>query len=110
MLLMHCYWTMRLYGNMKAVFSTMELNEKLRTPLTFPEIERVCNLAQERGFDSLDEEKTAEAKIRGFRNAGLNFSSTSLYYKFEVKDEELPHLKTIEKPHSTTQPQGAPKE
>ena len=95
---------------MQAVFSTMDLNERLKTPLSFPEIERVCNLAQERGFDSLDEEKTTQAKKRGFVNAGLNYSSGSLYYKFDVKDEELPHLKTITKPQSTTNPQGVPKE
>lgn len=110
MLLMYCYWTMRLYGNFKAVNDTMEMNDKLRTPLTFPEIERICNLAQERGFDSLDEEKSSQAKIRGFMNAGLNYTSDSLYYKFEVKEEELPHLKTIEKPQSITEPQGVPEE
>ena len=109
MLLMHCYWTMRLYGNWVAVSDTMDLNDKLKHPLTFPEIEQICNLAQERGFDSLDPEKTAQAKLKGFINAGLNYTSGSLYYKFDVRDEELPHLKTIEKPKSTTEPQGAPK-
>lgn len=108
MLLMHCYWTMRLYGNWVAVSDTMDLNDKLKHPFPFPEIEQICNLAQERGFDSLDPEKNAQAKLKGFANAGLNYTSGSLYYKFDVRDEELPHLKTIEKPQSSTYPQGIP--
>lgn len=92
MLLMHCYWTFRLYGNVKAVFSTMDLNEKLRTPLSFAEIEHICNLAQERGFNSIDDEKNAQAEKQGFVNAGLNYTKDSLYYKFEIKEEEIPLL------------------
>ena len=109
MLLMLCYWTMREAGNFKAVSDTMELNDKLKHPLSFTEIEQVCNLAQERGFDSFDEEKTLQANLRGFKNAGLNYTSSSLFYKFEVTDEELSYLKTIYKPQSTIQPQGARK-
>ena len=108
MLLMHCYWTMRLHGNIKAVCETMDLNDKLKNPLSFPEIERVCNLAQERGFDSLDPEKSAQAQIKGFVDAGINYTSDSLYFKFEVQEDELKHLKTIERPQSSTDPQGAP--
>ena len=107
MLLMHCYWTMRESGNFKAVWDTMELNDKLKRPLSFAEIEQVCNLAQERGFDSFDEEKTLQANLRGFKNAGLNYTGISLYYKFEVTDEEATHLKTIMKTQSTINPQGA---
>ena len=110
MLLMMCYWTMRTGGNYKAVSDTMEMNDKLRRPLSFQEIEQVCNLAQERGFDSMAEEKSSQAKIRGFVNAGLNYTSDSLYYKFEVKEAELPHLKTIKKPKSMIMPQGVPEE
>lgn len=95
MLLMYCYWTMREAGNFKAVWDTMELNDKLKQPLSFAEIEQVCNLAQERGFDSLDEEKTIQANLRGFKNAGLNYTSISLYHKFEVTEEEANLLKTI---------------
>lgn len=108
MLLMHCYWSMRLYGNYVAVIDTMRLNDKLKHPLTFPEIERVCNLAQERGFDSWDPEKNAQAQIRGFVNAGINYTNDSLYHKFNVQEHELNYLKTIERPHSSTNPQGAP--
>lgn len=108
MLFAMCYWTMRIAGNMKAVCDTMDMNDRLKRSLSFPEIEKACNDAQELGFDALDEQKNKEAIAKGFPNAGLNWTSATLYYKFEVTDEELTHLKTIGKPINKTQPWGIP--
>jgi hypothetical protein len=108
MLLATCYWIMLLAGNLKAVNDTMEMNNRLKRPLTFLEIERVCNEAQEKGFDALDDEKNEEAKEHGFPGAGLNWTSDSLYHKFMVQDHELQDLKTIGKPVDKTKPWGVP--
>lgn len=108
MLLTMCYWTMQLKGNYAAVSDTMDMNDRLKRPLPFPEIEEICNIAQEYGFDALDEEKNAAAIADGFPGAGLNWTSSSLYYKFNISDDELPHLNTIGKPIDKTKPWGIP--
>lgn len=108
MLMAMCYWIMRLRGNYAAVSETMDMNERLKRPLTFPEIEEICNVAQEYGFDAMNEIKNAAAIADGFPGAGLNWTSASLYYKFNIDDAELPHLKTIGKPIDKTKPWGIP--
>lgn len=108
MLLATCYWIMLLEGNLKAVTDTMKLNDRLKRPLTFLEIERICNEAQDKGFEALDDEKNEAAKKLGFPGAGLNWTSDSLYHRFMVEDHELPYLKTIGKPVDKTKPWGVP--
>ena len=108
MLLATCYWIMRIEGNLKAVTDTMEINDRLKRPLTFLEIERVCNEAQEKGFEALDDKKNEEAIAMGLPGAGLNWTSDSLYHKFMVEDHELQHLKTIGKPVNKNKPWGIP--
>lgn len=108
MLLNMCYWTMQLEGNAKAVCDTMDMNDRLKRSLPFKDIEAICNEAQEKGFDALDPIKNFKAQADGFPDAGLNWTSASLYYKFEVTEEELPHLKTIGKPVHKTNPWGIP--
>ena len=108
MLMCMCYWTMSIAGNMKAVCDTMDMNDRLKRPLPFPEIEKVCNDAQDLGFAALDEQKNREARAMGFPGAGLNWTSASLYHKFEVTEDELPHLKTIGKPVDKLKPWGVP--
>lgn len=108
MLLGMCYWTMAVEGNVKAVCDTMDMNDRLKRPLPFQEIEKVCNDAQELGFAAMDEEKNREARAMGLPGAGLNWTSGSLYHAFEVTEDELPHLKTIGKPIDKTKPWGIP--
>lgn len=108
MLLGMCYWTMSIAGNVKAVCDTMDMNDQLKRPFPFQDIERICNDAQELGFAALDEVKNYEARALGYPGAGLNWTSVSLYHKFEVTDEELPHLKTIGKPIDKNKPWGIP--
>ena len=109
MLLCMSYWTMLLKGNFKAIDEAMSMNERLKRPLPFAEIEQICNAAQEYGFNAMDDEKNREAEANGFPDAGLNWTSASLYYKFMVTDDELPHLKTIGKPVDKTKPWGVPR-
>lgn len=108
MLFCLCYWTMTVSGNVKAVCDTMDMNDRLKRPLPFPEIEKVCNDAQDLAFAALDEQKNREAREMGLPGAGLNWTSASLYHKFEVTEEELPYLKTIGKPIDKLKPWGIP--
>ena len=108
MLFCMCYWTMAIAGNMKAVCDTMDMNDRLKKPLPFRDIEKACNDAQELGFAALDEKKNREAMAMGFPGAGLNWTSAALYHKFEVTEDELPHLKTIGKPVDKLKPWGIP--
>lgn len=108
MLLGMCYWTMVTAGNMKAVCDTMDMNDRLKKPLSFPEVEKVCNNAQQLGFAAMDEKKNKEAIALGYPGAGLNWTSATLYHKFEVTETELPHLKTIGKPVDKLKPWGIP--
>lgn len=108
MLLAMCYWTMQLEGNGKAVCDTMDMNDRLKRSLPFKEIEKICNDAQDMGFAAIDPIKNYAAQAQGYPDAGLNWTSINLYYKFEVTDEELPHLKTIGKRIDKTKPWGIP--
>ena len=108
MLLGMCYWTMVIAGNVKAVCDTMDMNDRLKKPLSFPEVEKVCNNAQQLGFAAMDEKKNKEAIELGYPGAGLNWTSATLYHKFEVTEAELPHLKTIGKPVDKLKPWGIP--
>lgn len=108
MLLALCYWTMQIKGNFEAVKETMEMNDRLKRPLQFAEIERICNTAQEYGFRAIDTEENERAIKKGLPGAGLNWTSATLFYKFGVTEEELQHLKTIGKPVDKTKPWGIP--
>ena len=109
MLLAMCYWTFMTSGNWKAVDETMEMNDRLKRPLAFQDIESICNAAQEKGFTVLDDEKAnEEARAMGYPDAGYNWTSDRLYHLFQVTEEELPYLSTIGKPISKISPQGVP--
>lgn len=108
MLLNMCYWIMRIRGNGAAVTETMDMNDRMKRPLPFSEIEKICNTAQEYGFKAMDNWENYKAECEGFPDAGLNWTSINLYHKFGVEDNEQPYLKTIGKPLSKTKPWGIP--
>ena len=101
LLLLNCYYRMRSKDdniNWTAIDNTYGLNDTLQNPFSTSEAIKICEVAMERYMDSLDEQKNEEAKKKGFPHAGLSYSPETLYFKLEIRDEELPLLKTIKKP------------
>lgn len=98
MLLLNCYYRLRSHDDnihMRAIDDTYARNELLKEPVPMAEAIRICEIALTHYMDSIDEEKNAAARKRGFPGAGLNYSDDTFINKLQITDEELPMMVSI---------------
>ena len=103
MLLMNCYLRLRSQDDaihMAAIDHTYQLNSELENPLPLAEAVKICEVALAKYMESIDEEKQAAAIKLGYPGAGLNYTSESLFLKCEIKNDELPLLRTIKRAYN----------
>ena len=101
MLLLNCYYRLRSEDDnihAGAIESTYNLNYQLKNQVPLNEAISLCEMALKWYMASIDEEKNREAIEKGYPGSGLNYTSESLRTKCEITAEELPFLKTIQRP------------
>lgn len=89
LLMLNCYYRLKSKDNeihWRAIDDTYDVNAGLQYPFTTSEAIKICEIA-------LD--KYAKDKEEMTR---LDYSPISLYYMLDVREKELPKLKTISKP------------
>lgn len=95
MLLLNCYYRLRSEDDsihMMAIDDTYAKNAELESPLTMAEAINVCEIALNRYMRSIDEEKNAAARKRGFPGAGIHYTDDSLIEKLDISDKERESL------------------
>lgn len=95
MLLLNCYYRLRSEDDsihMMAIDDTYAKNAELESPLTMAEAINVCEIALNRYMRSIDEEKNAAARKRGFPGAGIHYTDDSLIEKLAISDKERESL------------------
>lgn len=100
MLMLNCYYRLRSEDDdihIMAIDDTYAKNRELKNPLDMRDAIDLCQYALEQYMESRDPEKNKAKKAMGYPGAGLNYSSKSLIELLEITDEELQHMKSIEK-------------
>ena len=95
MLLLNCYYRLRSEDDsihMMAIDDTYAKNAELENPLTMAEAINVCEIALNRYMRSIDEEKNAAARKRGFPGAGIHYTDDNLIEKLDISDKERESL------------------
>ena len=95
MLLLNCYYRLRSEDDsihMMAIDDTYDKNAELENPLTMAEAINVCEIALNRYMRSIDEEKNAAARKRGFPGAGIHYTDDNLIEKLDISDKERESL------------------
>lgn len=86
LLLLNCYYRLKSQDDdihWRAIDHTYEVNENLQYPFTTSEAIKICETAIDKYMKNKE---------------GIDYSPVSLYYMLDVREEELPILKTISKP------------
>lgn len=95
MLLLNCYYRLRSEDDrihMMAIDDTYAKNAELESPLTMAEAISICEVALNRYMRSIDEEKNAAARRRGYPGAGIHYSDDRLIEKLGISDLERESL------------------
>ena len=100
MLLLNCFYRLRSQNDdthWRAMDDTYEKNLDLEEPLPWSTAIKICEIAQARYMQSINEQEIARAKRKGLPYAGFCFASDTLIQKLAITDEELQHMKSIKK-------------
>lgn len=100
MLMLNCYYRLRSEDDdihIMAIDDTYAKNKDLKNPLDMSDAIELCKYALEKYMESRDPEKNEAKKAMGYPGAGLNYSSKTLIDLLEITDEELQHMKSIER-------------
>lgn len=100
MLMLNCFYRFRSKDDgihWGAIDDTYAKNQELEEPLPWSTAIRVCEIAQARYMQSINEQEIARAKRKGLPYAGFCFANDTLIRKLAITDEELQHMKSIRK-------------
>lgn len=100
MLLLNCFYRLRSQNDdthWRSMDDTYEKNLDLEEPLPWSTAIKICEIAQARYMQSINEQEIARAKRKGLPYAGFCFASDTLIQKLAITDEELQHMKSIKK-------------
>ena len=100
MLTLNCFYRLRSLDDeihWGAIDDTYAKNQELEDPLEWSTAIRICEIAQARYMQSINEQEIERAKRKGLPYAGFCFASETLIKKLAITDEELQHMKSIRK-------------
>jgi len=100
MLLLNCFYRLRSQDDdihWRAMDDTYEKNLELEEPLPWDTAIHICEVAQARYMQSINEQEIARAKRKGLPFAGFCYASDTLIRELAITDEELQHMKSIRK-------------
>lgn len=100
MLMLNCYYRLRSEDDdihIMAIDDTYAKNKELKNPLDMREAVDLCQYALEKYMESRDAKRNEAMKAMGYPGAGLNYSSKTLIDLLEITEEELQHMKSIER-------------
>ena len=100
MLMLNCFYRLRSKDDdihWRAMNDTYEKNLALEEPLPWDTAIGICNIAQARYMQSINEQEIERAKRKGLPFAGFCYASDTLICDLAITDEELQHLKSIKK-------------
>lgn len=100
MLMLNCFYRFRSQDDdihMMAIDDTYAKNQALEEPLPWSTAIQLCEIAQARYMQSINEKEIERAKRKGLPYAGFCYASDTLIEKLAITDEELQHMKSIKK-------------
>lgn len=100
MLMLNCYYRLRSEDDTihwQAIDDTYAKNKELEDPLPWSTAIQLCEIAQARYMQSINEKEIERAKRKGLPYAGFCYASDTLIEKLAITDEELQHMKSIKK-------------
>lgn len=100
MLMLNCFYRFRSKDDdihWRAIDDTYEKNQELVEPFPWSIAIQICEIAQARYMQSINEQEIERAKRKGLPYAGFCYASDTLIEKLAITDEELPHMKSIKK-------------
>ena len=98
MLLLNCYYRFRSEDDdihLMAIDDTYEKNRQLKEPFVMIDAIHICDIALAQYMDSIDEEKNAAARKKGYPGAGLNYYDDSFIEKLEITESEIEKMVSI---------------
>ena len=100
MLMLNCFYRYRSQDDdihWGAIDDTYAKNQELEEPLPWSTAIRICEIAQARYMQSINEQEIERAKRKGLPYAGFCYASETLIRELAITDEELQHMKSIKK-------------